>query len=315
MTGGNLLVQTLVQLLLTATPMVGATLIAIRLGIRSVPVLLAIALAASGGAALLVFWVDYLDAWLGAPCAYAVVGVGVVGSVWAWPAARGDLALLRRLAVPFGLWMLGSLFLVFFGYLHGGTEIAMQTSATRFSSRPTQLASDNFLPLFFAEWMLAGHHGTPPIYEPQWMFSDRPPLQIGYLLSQKPFGWDQTTLHAELIGVAIQQLWIVAAWAMLEAARVGRALKGLVIVALLVSDVVIVNGFFIWPKLLSAAFVLAAFALVADPDFDGRHSKVWGPALFGFLCGLSYMAHGSSVFGLIALLAFLLWRRAMYFDV
>ena len=45
-----------VQLALTALPLVAAMLFAARLGVRKVPVLLAIGLAASGLLAMLAFW-------------------------------------------------------------------------------------------------------------------------------------------------------------------------------------------------------------------------------------------------------------------
>lgn len=311
MTGGTLLVLAVVQLVLTAIPLVGASLVAVRLGVREPAILLGIAIAASGVAAMLIFWAYYLDTWLGAPCAYAVVAAGAIGTAWAWPVARREPELLRRLAVPLGLWALGSLFLIFFGFLHGGTEAALETGATRFSTNPSQLPSDNFIPYFFGDWLYGGHPGSPPIFPPEWAFSDRPPLQIGYLLSQRPFGWDMTTLHAGLIGVLIQQLWIVALWALLEAARIGRSLKGLVIVAALLSDVAIVNGFFTWPKLLAAAFVLAALALVALPRDEGPRRQPLLAILLGVLFGLGYMAHGSAAFAIVAVLLVLLWRRGL----
>ena len=184
--GGSLLFQTVVQLLLTAVPMVGAALVSIRLGVRHLSVLLAIALAASGLAAMLVFWAYYLvlslgaaSAWVGADRRCGRLGLGLAGRQAAAGAACGGSL------VPFGLWALGSLFLIFFGFLHGGTEAALETGAARFSTNPSQLPSDNFIPYFFGDWIHAGHPGASPIFAPEWMFSDRPPLQIGYLLSQR----------------------------------------------------------------------------------------------------------------------------------
>ena len=56
--------------------------------------------------------------------------------------------------------------------------------------------------------------------------------------------------HYEALGVVLQQLWIIGMWALLIAARVSRRTRSLAIVAALVSDVAITNGFFVWPKLL-----------------------------------------------------------------
>jgi hypothetical protein len=308
--GGVLMITALVQLALTAIPAVGATLVAVRLGVRSVPVLLGIALAASGVAAMLSFWVYYLSPPLGGYCDYAIVIGSIAAAIWSWPGVVAERDLLRQLAIPLTLWALGSLFVIFFGFLHGGTEVALQTGATRFGTDPTQLASDNFIPSFFADWMFAGHPGTAPIFEPHWLFSDRPPLQVGYILSQRLFGWDLTTLHAQLLGVLVQQLWIVGLWALLVAARVSARVRALAMTAALLSDVAIVNAFFVWPKLLAAAFVLAALALVVSKREDELRAAPATTVLLGVLCGLSFLSHGSSVFGLIPLVI-VAWRRGL----
>jgi hypothetical protein len=301
--GGNLFVLVVVQLVLTAMPGVASALLAVRFGARSVPVLLGVALAGSGATAMLVFWVYYVAPSLGAPTAYAVFFGSIVVSMWAWPEVSPHRELLRQLSVPLALWALGSFFLIFFGFMHGGTETALTTSAARFSSQPTQLASDNFIPSFFSDWMFAGHPGTAPVFEPGWLFSDRPPLQVSYILDQRIFGWDATTLHAQLIGVLVQQFWIVGLWALLTAARIAERTRSLAILAVLLSDVVIVNGFYVWPKLLAASFVLAALALVVAPRESTLRSAPATTVLLGVLAGLAYLAHGSSVFGLIPLLA------------
>jgi hypothetical protein len=305
MSGGNLFVLVVVQLVLTAMPGIAATLLATRFGARDVPILLTIGLVGSGATAMLAFWAYYLDPWLGAPCAYAIFFGAIAIAIWAWPTLAADRALRRALTVPLALWVLASIFLVFFGFFHGGTETALTTAAARFSTQPSQLASDNYIPSFYSDWMFAGHPGSAPIFEPGWHFSDRPPLQTGYILAQRTFGWDLSTLHAELVGVVVQQLWIVGAWALLIAARVSARTRGLAIVAALVSDVTILNGFFVWPKLLAAAFVLAALALVVAPGRSTLRLMPWTAVLIGALAGLAYMAHSSSVFGLIpvALLA------------
>ena len=303
MSGGNLFVLTAVQLALTAMPGVASVLLAMRLGARDIPVLLAVALAGSGATAMLAFWGYYASTSLGALCAYAIFFGSIALSVWCWPAVSGERALLRKLAVPLALWGLGSLFIVFFGFVHGGTETALVTGASRFSTVPTQMASDNFIPTFFSNWMYAGHPGSAPIFEPGWLFSDRPPLQVGYILAQRVFGWDATTIHDQLLGVITQQLWIVGLWALLVAARVSDRTRALAMLAAFVGDVTIANSFYVWPKLLAAAFVLAALALVVSPRGSTLRERPATILLLGALAGLAFLSHGSSVFGLIPLLA------------
>ncbi|HWC09050.1 MAG TPA: hypothetical protein VG458_08360, partial [Solirubrobacterales bacterium] len=218
---------------------------------------------------------------------------------------RLDRELLRRLATPLLLWALGSAFLVYLGFVHGGSDQPLVTAMNRFSHL---LPGDNYLPLYFAEYFSQhGHHGTPPDYA-SFLSSDRPPLQIGYALSQWKFGWSGSQLDYQVLGVMLQQLWIVGLWALLLAARVGRVTRGLAMVTVLVSDLAIVNGFFVWPKLLPAAMLLALAALVLTPLWPSLRRSLWGAALVAALCGLAMLGHGSSVFGVIPLLAIAAFR-------
>ncbi len=303
---GELLGIFVVHLILTAAPGVAAVLFARKRGLRDVPVLLAVGLAASGLVALLAFWAFYADPVFGKVYAFGVFAVSIGLIAWSWRAVRKDTDLLRQLVTPLALWALGSAFIVFFGFLHGGMDSPLAMAATRFSG---QLPSDNDIPHYFAEWFAVhGHHGVPPLFEPGWQFSDRPPLQVGYVLAQRPFGWDGRTLNYQVLCVLAQQLWIVGLWAVLLAARLRARTRALAMAAVLIGDVAIVNGFFVWPKLLAAAFLLAALALIVSPGGPMLRAKPLTMVLGGLLCGLAYMAHGSSVFGLIPLGLIALYR-------
>lgn len=295
----NLLPILGLHLLLTALPLVAAMLFAARLGLRSTPLLLAIGLAASGVVATIAFWAYYAEPLIGRSFAY-LVPLGSVATIVACIHDGGvERRLLRALATPLALWVLASAFLVLFGFLHGGTSEPLEMASTRFTSK---LPPDNVIPGFFADWFFQhGHSGTPPVFPGDWLVSDRPPLQTGYVLSQRGFGWDDHGLHTQVLGVILQQLWIVGMWALLLAARVGRITRGLVAVTLLVSDLTIVNGFFIWPKLLPAAFLLAATALVVTPIWDTVRRDLRGALLLATLLGLALLGHGSSVFGVVPL--------------
>ena len=289
------------HLLLTALPGALAIVLATRRGLASLPLLLGLGLAASGATAILAFWVFYADPVLGEAFAFTVVGGSLGGIAWAWYEGL-DRGLLRQLAVPLALWALGSAFVLFFGFLHGGTEEPLLTAANRFSH---PLPSDNEIPLFFADWFYVhGHAGAPPLFA-DWLSSDRPPLQTGYVLAQRPFGWDGGNLHYQVLGVVVQQLWLVGIWALLCAARLRPLARGLIVCAALVSDLAILHGFFVWPKLIAAAFLLAALAIVLDRDWGARlREEPWVAALFAALCGLAMLAHGSSAFFVLPLLGF-----------
>jgi hypothetical protein len=285
-------------LALTALPGAFAACLGLRGGLRGEPLLLALALAASGAVATLTFWAFYADPLLGRTFAFLIAFGSLQGIYLCW---RGglDLSLLRSLATPLALWAMASGFVVFLGFLHGGTGDPLLTASTRFSHA---LPYDNDIPRHFADWFYVhGHEGKPPLIG-DWLSSDRPPLQIGYVLAERPFGWDDAGLRYQVIGVVIQQLWVVGLWAALCAARLQPRARGLAIVAAAVGDVAIIHGFYVWPKLIAAAFLLAAFALVVAPEWE-RYRRDWRVAtLFAALCGFAMLAHGSSAFFIVPLL-------------
>ncbi|HEX8754593.1 MAG TPA: hypothetical protein VF731_14365 [Solirubrobacterales bacterium] len=306
---GELLALLVIHLLLTGLPGVAAALLVASRGERREPVLLGVALVGSGAAAMLAFWGYYGSHELGETASFFVAFGSLLLSGWLLRTGGIDRALLRRLAVPLALWALGSAFLVYLGFLHGGTREPLSLASIRFSG---QLPSDNQIPRFFSEWFFShGHQSPPPEFPGEWLASDRPPLQVGYALLERPFGWDSSGLHYQVMGVVLQQLWIVGLWALLVAGRAGRLTRGLAMLTVLVSDLAIVNGFFVWPKLLPAAMLLAAAALVLTPLWPDVRRSSWGAALLAALLGLAMMGHGGSVFGVIPLAAIALARGGL----
>jgi hypothetical protein len=305
MSNPELFLALLLHLVLTALPGAAAALLAARLGVRNVPVLLATAMAATGVVALLAFWAYYGDRTLGETVSYLVLFGSIALVVAALWGGKIDRGLLRQLAVPLGLWALGSLFLLYFGFLYGGTDDVIKVAANRFSG---PLPADNLLPAYLTEWFYEYGHSGHPLFPPDWLASDRPPLQVGYLLGQKPFEVFDDEANYQVAAVVLQQLWIVGLWALLLAARVGRVTRGLVMVTVLVSDLALLNGFFVWPKLLPAAMLLAAAALVVTPLWRELRRNTWAAVLIGALVGVAMMGHGSSVFGLIPLVIVAAWR-------
>jgi hypothetical protein len=296
----------LVHLALLGAPGVAAAVYATSRGLRSVPVRLGIALLASGATAYAAFWAYYADPTLGQAWDFLLLGGSALLVAWLWREGRIERAPLAPLAAPLGLWVLGCCFVVFLGFIHGGVDKAIPMSALRFSF---QLPSDNDIPRYFTEWFAThGHQSPPPVYPPDWLMSDRPPLQVGYALSQRGFMHTERELHYVILCAAVQSLWIVGMWAVLVAARLRPLTRSLAMVAAMLSDIAILHGFFVWPKLIAAAFLLGALAIVLSPAWDRERLDWRLGALVGALLALSMLSHGSSVFGVIPLALLALWR-------
>ena len=291
MSGLEALLLALVGLALTGLPGVAAALVGVRLGVRDAATCLCLALVASGAAAMLTFWAYFLPASVGPSGAYFVL-FGSLGLIaWSWPAAVRERGLMRQLAVALGLWVLATLFVTAFGFMHGGTDNPFGVSALRFATDPTPFAGDNNIPLSNSLWLFEGHPGSPP-YDAAagWRFSDRGPLQSGYVLSNRVFDSGMGLLRYETLGIALQQLWVVGMWALLLAARVSVRTRGLAIFAAIVSGVAIANAFYVWPKLLAGAFVLAALALLVSPEQPLIRRRPWTVVLFAACGGLALLA-------------------------
>jgi hypothetical protein len=293
------------HLLLTGLPAAAAALLAARAGVRGAPLLLAVALAGAGGVAILSFWLYYLDPTVG-QAGSLFFGFGSILVLAGCLRAGVDRAVLLELATPFALWAMASAFVLFLGFLHGGTEQPLIAATTRFSHL---LPTDNEIPSFFADYFyLHGHSGTPPPFG-DWLSSDRPPLQVGFVLAQRPFGWGTSGLHYEVLGVVLQQLWVLGMWALLGAARLRPRTRGLAMLAAVVSDVAIIHGFYVWPKLLAASFLPAALGLVVSERWPRLRREPLAGALLAGLCCLAALAHGSSFFFALPLVAVALWGR------
>ena len=295
-----------VHLALVGAPGIAAAIFVTRRGVRNLPVTLGIALAVSGIIAFAAFWAYYASPTIGQAWDFSVLLGSILVVVWIWQEGGLDRQLLKPLAVPLGLWIFGSCFVVFLGFLHGGVDNPIPMSALRFSG---QLPSDNDIPRYFTEWFAThGHANPPPLYPPDWLMSDRPPLQIGYMLAQRGFFHTERELHYEILCVVVQSLWIVGMWAVLLAARLRARTRGLAMFAAMVSDIAILHGFFVWPKLIAAAFLLAALAIVISPAWTRSRHDVRVAALVGALLALSMLSHGSSIFGVIPLVLLAAYR-------
>jgi hypothetical protein len=266
----------------------------------------AFGLIAVGVSGLLCFF-----AFLASPGAGAVVGRGVAvtaTAVTAWAVWSHRLLLARtwRGLVAPALLVAGVVLCVvsLFTLWQPDDLSWFQLARVRFSH---DLPTDNQIPSYLAVRMLEGGDlTTAPGGD--WHSSDRPPLQTGLLLLvQAAAGWAGSG-PANLdfaTGVAAQALWVVPGYALLRALGATQRTSVLAVLFAGASGTVLVNTVFTWPKLLSAAFVLAALAVLVDL----RRTRSAAASLMtaGALATLGMLSHGAAVFAM-PVLAWALYR-------
>jgi len=257
------------------------------------------------GAALpgyVIFWFAFFSPRLGRYFAYLIPLAAIVGLVLC--VRRLDSAgrsVLKPLLAPVFLTGVVTLLVLSTGYLNGGRRNPLGVAAMRFSHH---LPDDNEIPFLVAQGVKAKNVPKPLLSD--WLSSDRPPLQAGITLAQFPFfrrPWDE---GYQAVGVLSQSLWIFGLWLLLSAFRVEPRAIGLVLVTCLFSGFVFVNSFFVWPKLIAAAYTLGFLAaFVAGRAKERSAVKSWIAP--GCLLAFSLLSHGGAVFALLPMVVLVLF--------
>ena len=223
-----------------------------------------------------------------------------------WKLDSEGRAVLQSLIAPLLLVGVAALLVQASGFLYGGWQDPLNKTKGRYLLR---LPPDNELPLLLAEGARLPHVPSP--LQGDWLSSDRPPLQSGMVLAQIP-RLSAIRLAREqsynVVGVLAQSLWIFALWLLLTACGLDKRAIALTLAACLFSGFVFLNTFFVWPKLLAAAFTLGFLAAFVDRV----PAKTWWLSFLlpGTLCAFALLAHGGSVFALLpAVPLLLIWRR------
>lgn len=182
---------------------------------------------------------------------------------------------------------------------------------------PSDLPTDDRLPGSLATWL--SQPGSGGLLLGDWLPSDRPPLQAGFVLIAR--GWlmplatssgvaEEVVDHAA--GVAAQLLWIPAAAALLVALGYAARSVYAAIAFAAITPTIFANTVFTWPKMLAAAFAVAAVAVLVA-GLRGADRPARALVLASGLSALGLLSHGAAAFVLpliLPLAAVLLWRIA-----
>jgi hypothetical protein len=217
---------------------------------------------------------------------------------------------IRQAAAPFLLALLAGFCYLSVLYLFGDPKHQEAGLAgARFFE--TVEPGDNIIPLLFAE-KVYNHEPLRPFCCEGALSSDRPPLQAGIFLLEQPLRLTGVGLHYQLLGTALQCLWVCGAWCLLTALGATQRRIRQVIVILTCSGFFFYNSVYVWPKLLTAAYMLCAFSIVCDVIRTRTPATGFQTSLAALCLGLALTAHPGSMFSLPAFSLLLLRYRQLF---
>jgi hypothetical protein len=253
------------------------------------------------------FWVYLLNANLGTGLSVCILLATVVGIAWG---RQRKMHLF--LATPDLAWPLLLMLLVGLGYtailytINLGVVPEMVAQVRFFDGFPP----DNVLPKLFADRLYDGKDPRPLLGE--WLSSDRPPLQTGIMLVQRPLSFlsGARGLHYQILSTIAQCSWVATMWALCRRLTFSGWQIALTLAFSIGSGFFFFNSVYVWPKLLAAAFVVLAFTLLLSSVLESRRPSTLECGLAAGSAALGMLSHGGVVFTLPAIVLMLIRPRS-----
>jgi hypothetical protein len=256
----------------------------------------------------IVFWCYFWSPFAGQYASLATIILGVAGCLLIFLRRHSWQSLLHSddLRVPLLFMVLAGLFYACLTYSVDMATADELQPRLRFMSY--LLPDDNRLPLMFAQDLYRGV--DPRASNLEWQSSDRPPLQAGIFLMQRPLDRIlpySTGLHYQFLGCALQCFWIPAVWGALRSFGTSVSRAQAVLALMTFSGFVMINCAFPWPKMLAGA--LSSFAVVVVLQSDARRALSWSTIVAAAIAaGLAFLAHGVAAFTILLLPLFAIRR-------
>lgn len=157
------------------------------------------------------------------------------------------------------------------------------------ANRWLNLPIDNWLPKIFADQIWDGNIKRPMIGD--WLSSDRPPLQTGVFLIFYPLMSGSSVLY-QTVATFLQLFIVPATWLLLSMFGFVKTRVSLIF-SLFFSSLVLLHSLFVWPKLISAVYVIIFFSFLwSKPESKIRNF------LIGSSAALAMLSHGGAFFAL-----------------
>ena len=191
-------------------------------------------------------------------------------------------------------------------YLVNAGETAAELAQMRFFAG--SMPPDNILPKMFADRLFEGK--DPRQLFGDWLSSDRPPLQAGIVLFQRPVMalTGNIGFHYQLLGTVLQCTWIAALWALCRTIQLSGKQQAIVLAFSIFSGFFLFNSVYLWPKLLAAAFTILTVVLLLPVIYESRRPTRVEAGLAGGSAALGMLSHGGIAFTLPAIMLMMVLR-------
>ena len=236
-----------------------------------------------GLSGMVAFWVYWCDADLGKALslAFALASLAVLLLDF-HRAVRSHLRVANATILPVTTYVFFILLVGFYPF--------HQIGAAEAANRWLELPIDNAIPRIFADQLRHGNVTAPMFGD--WHSSDRPPLQTGLYLLMHHRG----ELRYQVVSSALQALVLLPC--LLLVRRLGySALAPLATMAIGLTSLMAVHTLYVWPKLISAAYVLIFYHLTMTSTVETLPRRIWIP-LAGSSATLAMLSHGGAIFAL-----------------
>lgn len=295
--------------------MLSCLLISIRVGVTRSSALAISSFLGMGLLAYACFWMWFLGPQAGMLGTLALILAEAVVVVFLLPPYLRQPNLRKKITdsmfpLGFGLiWALSILFFFASGWQAIDPSILKAIARKFFHHLPV----DNEIPYIFAEQLAAGKIERPMIGD--WLSSDRPPLQTGFLLASGVYNLGPVSeLNYLVNATCIQQMWIVGLLALLSANRIPRSIAVGICALTMLSATALINGIYTWPKLLPVAYILLALVILL-PEFEQRSetaiNQFYRGAALGCSAALAMLSHGASAFAILGIAGFVISKKRM----
>ncbi len=215
------------------------------------------------------FWAFFFSRGFGRFLSFAVyltaIGALVIPAVNSWANVKATARLIRQPILYTSL--AGLCYTSFYFIFQDPFLPGIRYPSDRFFAQ--MLAADNVIPEIFAD-RIYDRKPVIPFCCGDWLSSDRPPLQTGIVLLERPLTViNDGELSYQLLSSGLQCFWICGVWCLLVVIGTQEARIRQVLGFLVFSGFLFYNSVYAWPKLLSATYILFLLCILFDISLTG----------------------------------------------